>query len=563
MTTHSVYLLLLAGLASGYCNWFIARYIINSYAAILRRRNRTHRARLLSLIGAVEDESTGGKKLIIGFLHPYCNAGGGGERVLWTAVAFHQRTQSESICAIYTGDLDVSKQDMIDKVKDRFGITLEPSSLLLIPLQTRYLVEASTWPRCTLLGQSLGSIVLGYEALSALIPDIYIDTMGYAFTFPVFRLLTDVPIGAYVHYPTISTDMLARVSRRSAAHNNSATISNSVILSYAKLIYYVVFAEMYSLCLRQAHLLMANSTWTKNHVDRLLVPWLYRGGEHEQEEEEDTSTSTHAPSPADEDGLRQRVPPTLADNAHVENDGVQALRRKKRKFVKATVVYPPCDVESFAEFPVSPRASTVLSISQFRPEKEQAMQIRAFARFVAGLETHDPRRALVRLVLAGSCRDRADRSRVDELLLLAQSLGVAHAVSFKVNISWDELKELLKTSLVGISTMVDEHFGISVVEFMAAGLIPLVHRSGGPLLDIVVPLEDDAGQGSSVATGFHADGVEEYAEKLALIFAGLGPPERAQIQQAARTLATRKFTVLNFERAWSQAFRAIVAKQSL
>jgi hypothetical protein len=71
MTTHSVYLLLLAGLASGYCNWFIARYIINSYAAILRRRNRTHRARLLSLIGAVEEESTGGKKLIIGFLHPY------------------------------------------------------------------------------------------------------------------------------------------------------------------------------------------------------------------------------------------------------------------------------------------------------------------------------------------------------------------------------------------------------------------------------------------------------------------------------------------------------------
>jgi len=43
------------------------------------------------------------------------------------------------------------------------------------------------------------------------------DTMGYAFTFPVVAWLTraSVPIGAYVHYPTISTDMLARVQGES------------------------------------------------------------------------------------------------------------------------------------------------------------------------------------------------------------------------------------------------------------------------------------------------------------------------------------------------------------
>lgn len=28
----------------------------------------------------------GQKPLVIGFFHPYCNAGGGGERVLWIAV---------------------------------------------------------------------------------------------------------------------------------------------------------------------------------------------------------------------------------------------------------------------------------------------------------------------------------------------------------------------------------------------------------------------------------------------------------------------------------------------
>ena len=54
--------------------------------------------------------------------------------------------------------------------------------------------------------------------------------------------------------------------------------------------------------------------------------------------------------------------------------------------------------------------------------------------------------------------------------------------------------------------MVDEHFGINVVEFMvgwsnlytllganqsikAAGAIPVAHASGGPLKDIVVPVD--------------------------------------------------------------------------
>lgn len=38
---------------------------------------------------------------------------------------------------------------------------------------------------------------------------------------------------------------------------------------------------------------------------------------------------------------------------------------------------------------------------------------------------------------------------------------------------------------VGLHTMWNEHFGIGVVEYMAAGLIPVAHKSGGPLMDIV------------------------------------------------------------------------------
>ena len=64
----------------------------------------------------------------------------------------------------------------------------------------------------------------------------FIDTMGYAFTFHVVSLLGRIPVGAYVHYPTISTEMLARVKSRKKWHTNTDEISSSTILSQAKLL---------------------------------------------------------------------------------------------------------------------------------------------------------------------------------------------------------------------------------------------------------------------------------------------------------------------------------------
>lgn len=61
--------------------------------------------------------------------------------------------------------------------------------------------------------------------------------MGYAFTFHVVSHIGRVPIGAYVHYPTISTNMLARVKSRRRWHTNTDQVSSSAILSRAKLLY--------------------------------------------------------------------------------------------------------------------------------------------------------------------------------------------------------------------------------------------------------------------------------------------------------------------------------------
>ena len=61
-----------------------------------------------------------------------------------------------------------------------FETKADPSRLEVVYLKSRYLVEDTTWKRFTLLGQSLGSVVLGHEALKAIVPDVYIGMASHS-----------------------------------------------------------------------------------------------------------------------------------------------------------------------------------------------------------------------------------------------------------------------------------------------------------------------------------------------------------------------------------------------
>ena len=103
---------------------------------------------------------------------------------------------------IYTGDVDARREQILERARQRFNIRLPrdgPDDIHFAFLQRRMWVEASRYPFLTLLGQSLGSLVLGWEALLMCIPDIYFDSMGYAFTLPLFRLCRlAVSVGIYI-----------------------------------------------------------------------------------------------------------------------------------------------------------------------------------------------------------------------------------------------------------------------------------------------------------------------------------------------------------------------------
>ncbi|VDN27231.1 unnamed protein product [Gongylonema pulchrum] len=72
----------------------------------------------------------------VAFFHPYCNAGGGGERVLWCAVNAMQKKYGEKYhYVVYTGDVDVSREEIISKAKSCFNIEVVDTNLQFIYLR--------------------------------------------------------------------------------------------------------------------------------------------------------------------------------------------------------------------------------------------------------------------------------------------------------------------------------------------------------------------------------------------------------------------------------------------
>lgn len=390
------------------------------------------------------------RKNAVAFFHLYCSSGGGGERVLWhTIEAILKKYPTYSIYIYSHKDVQEDTLRILLKVRELFKIDLISNKHIIdklefIPIRCSSLVDARNYPFLTLLFQNLMSIILAIEAAYRLTPEIYMETIGFTFTLPVFKLHQSTVI-TYVHYPTISNDMIQNV--RTSTHssfNNRAIFTRSPVLRRMKLLYYKLLAHLYGFVGRQADLVMVNSTWTQNHIDSM---W----------------------------------------------------------HLKSQVVYPPCDVESFKS--IRPTRTTtnssstlnVISIAQFRPEKNHQLQIEAFDYFLSKTEAFESK-----LTLYGGCRDNDDRQRVDELKDYIHRLDLAKNIDIVVGAPFEQLLDGIKNADVAIHTMKNEHFGIVLLECMAAGLITIAHNSGGPRTDII----DDT------KSGFLADNLEDFGEVL-------------------------------------------------
>ena len=271
-------------------------------------------------------------------------------------------------------------------------------------------------------------------------PDIFIDTMGYAFTLALSKFLfPEIPTGAYVHYPTISTDMLGSLDAEIGKGLNAG--SGKGWKGTLKRRYWHIFAWMYCWVGGNVDIVMTNSSWTQGHIRSLWGP----------------------------------------------------NRTKRKKSSDIEVVFPPVAVEELeqaieiSESSESHREKALLYVAQFRPEKNHVLILRAFSQMLHS-NSGDAAKATkdAKLVLIGSVRDSEDATRVYNLRLLAHELKIKDHVEFLCDAPWSDILEWLRRSWVGVNGMWNEHFGIGVVEYQAAGLVSVVHDSGGPKKDIVV-----------------------------------------------------------------------------
>jgi len=160
----------------------------------------------------------------------------------------------------------------------------------------------------------------------------------------------------------------------------------------------------------------------------------------------------------------------------------------------AIVLNPPVKVRDFEPYnrrSFEERDDAVVMIGRISPEKRIEDVIDA----IALTETKPVLRVVGGLIPLTLSYKKFLEKR-------AKERGVR--VEFYPNASREELIRIATSSKVFVHATVGEHFGIAVVEGMAAGCPVIVHRSGGPYEDIV-----DYGR-----YGLTYNSTEELAEKI-------------------------------------------------
>lgn len=149
--------------------------------------------------------------------------------------------------------------------------------------------------------------------------------------------------------------------------------------------------------------------------------------------------------------------------------------------IKGEVLYPPVDVDILRPLR---KQRVILSVGRFVEVKKHDVLIKAFKKLVSGRELKN-----WSLVLAGSLQDKVyferlkqEASRIDIKFYPDISRGELIKLYGEASIFWHAMG-------FGQSNPKDfEHFGISVVEAMASGAVPLIFKGGG-LPEIVADKE--------------------------------------------------------------------------
>jgi glycosyltransferase involved in cell wall biosynthesis len=141
--------------------------------------------------------------------------------------------------------------------------------------------------------------------------------------------------------------------------------------------------------------------------------------------------------------------------------------------VDAKILYPPVDVSSFREAALdsNQREDIIIVISRIAPDKqiENAIEVARMMR---------SRGIGKGMIIAGNLH-RYDHQYYQQLKNMIADYDLQDYISLQTNISFNKLLQLMQWAKVYFHPRIDEHFGISIVEAMASGLVPVVSNIGG------------------------------------------------------------------------------------
>jgi glycosyltransferase involved in cell wall biosynthesis len=201
--------------------------------------------------------------------------------------------------------------------------------------------------------------------------------------------------------------------------------------------------------------------------------------------------------------------------------------------VKAIVLHPPVNIEKY--LPLSKyidRENIVVTISRIEPMKNLDIVI-DIAKEVKE----------AKFLILGSIQSS---SYYTHLMRKIRMLNLEDRIKILVNVSEELKMEILKKAKIYLHPTKYEHFGIAIVEAMAAGLLPIVHKSGGPWIDIV-----DRGK---YGIGFRT--VEEFAEAIEYIMNADGT-ELSELQEKAYK-GSQRFSFDKFERNITRLLESLI-----
>ena len=148
-------------------------------------------------------------------------------------------------------------------------------------------------------------------------------------------------------------------------------------------------------------------------------------------------------------------------------DRLLAVSDFTREFVKekwgrdSTTLYPPCPVDLYSGLRDYPKENLVITVGRIGPEKRMELFLDIARRM--------PR---VKFAIIGSVP--VERRSYSDMLREAAPSNVSFVLA-----PLRKVKDLLGRAKVYAHCALNEHFGITIVEAMAAGCVPVVHDSGG------------------------------------------------------------------------------------